>query len=303
MKMKFALSTLTYLFIAGLQFISSQNPNTSQQNSPEIFRMFNKTSLGENVFVVNSSMDIKEVQSLVDTVFNRQSLRKGEFSKNRYAILFKPGKYDLDIQVNYYMEIAGLGQSPEDVVITGAIRSNTLHNNSVLTNFWRSVENLTVIPKTDSTMVWGVSQAAPLRRVHIKGNLQLFDKGYASGGFLADSKVDGTISSGPQQQWFTRNTIMKKWNWKTTWGWDFPMLAMSAASIGRADQAMDFLLMDAPKNRYLLNGYNYQDARLSIYLPGNGGLLTAVAKMCVSNQFPRNGKWKVKWENLNEYVN
>jgi hypothetical protein len=99
------------------------------------------------------------------------------------------------------------------------------------------------------------------------------------------------------------DTIMKKWNWKTTWGWDFPMLAMSAASIGRADQAMDFLLMDAPKNRYLLNGHNYQDARLSIYLPGNGGLLTAVAKMCVSNQFPRNGKWKVKWENLNEYVN
>jgi hypothetical protein len=65
-------------------------------------------------------------------------------------------------------------------------------------------------------MVWGVSQAAPLRRVHIKGNLQLFDKGYASGGFLADSKVDGTITSGPQQQWFTRNTDLGKWeggNW------------------------------------------------------------------------------------------
>ncbi len=98
------------------------------------------------------------------------------------------------------------------------------------------------------------------------------------------------------------DTIMKKWNWKTTWGWDFPMLAMSAASIGRAELAMDFLLMDAPKNRYLMNGHNYQEARLSIYLPGNGGLLTAVAKMCVSDQFPDNGKWKVKWENLNSYV-
>jgi hypothetical protein len=65
-------------------------------------------------------------------------------------------------------------------------------------------------------MVWGVSQAAPLRRVHIKGNLQLYDKGYASGGFLADSKVDGTINSGPQQQWLTRNSDMGKWvgsNW------------------------------------------------------------------------------------------
>lgn len=98
------------------------------------------------------------------------------------------------------------------------------------------------------------------------------------------------------------DTILRKWNWKTTWGWDFPMLAMSSASIGRSEQAIDFLLMDAPKNRYLLNGHNYQDARLSIYLPGNGGLLTAVAKMCVDNQFPDNGRWKVKWENLNRYV-
>ncbi|HPF04070.1 MAG TPA: hypothetical protein PLE95_12745, partial [Bacteroidales bacterium] len=98
------------------------------------------------------------------------------------------------------------------------------------------------------------------------------------------------------------DTIMNVWNWPSTWGWDFPMLAMSAASIGRGEQALDFLLMDAPKNRYLLNGHNYQDARLALYLPGNGGLLTAVAKMCVQDQFPHNGKWKVKWENLNRYV-
>lgn len=98
------------------------------------------------------------------------------------------------------------------------------------------------------------------------------------------------------------DTIMRKWNWKTTWGWDFPMLAMSAASIGREEQAIDFLLMEAPKNRYLLNGHNYQDARLSVYLPGNGGLLTAVASMCVSDYFPHNKKWNVRWENLNRYV-
>jgi hypothetical protein len=109
---------------------------------------------------------------------------------------------------------------------------------------------------------------------------------------LVDNKVLGN----------SLDTIMKKWNWRSTWGWDFPMLAMSAASIGRGEQAIDFLMMNAPKNRYLLNGHNYQDARLAIYLPGNGGLLTAVAKMCVLDQFPHNGKWKVKWENLNQYV-
>jgi hypothetical protein len=97
----------------------------------------------------------------------------------------------------------------------------------------------------------------------------------------------------------TLDTIQKKWNWNTCWGWDFPLLAMSAAALGRTEQAIDFLLMDAPKNRYLVNGHNYQDARLTIYLPGNGGILAAVASMCASNQFPYNGKWNVKWENLN----
>lgn len=97
------------------------------------------------------------------------------------------------------------------------------------------------------------------------------------------------------------DTIKKVWNWKSTWGWDFPMLAMSSAAAGNSNQAIDFLMMDAPKNRYLANGHNYQDARLSIYLPGNGGLLTAVARMCVEDQFPHDGKWKVRWENLNKY--
>ena len=95
------------------------------------------------------------------------------------------------------------------------------------------------------------------------------------------------------------DTIMKKWNWNTCWGWDFPLLAMSAAAIDRPEQAIDFLMMEAPKNRYLANGHNFQDpGRLMIYLPGNGGLLSAVAMMCTSDRFPKNGKWNVRWENL-----
>jgi hypothetical protein len=95
------------------------------------------------------------------------------------------------------------------------------------------------------------------------------------------------------------DTILKKWKWDTCWGWDFPLLAMSAASIDRPEQAIDFLMMEAPKNRYLPNGHNYQNPRLAIYLPGNGGILSAVAMMCTSDRFPHNGKWKVRWENLN----
>jgi hypothetical protein len=212
MNLKRVLLKLTFFVIAGMQSCFSQILVTSKDILPVYSEKYNKTSLGENVFVFEPGMDMKEVQSLIDTIFARQSGRRSEFSQNRFALLFKPGRYNLDIKVEYYMEVAGLGASPEDVVIAGAVRSNTTHGNSVLTNFWRSVGNLTVIPAHDSTFVWGVSQAAPLRRVYIKGNLQLFDKGYASGGFLADSKIEGTVTSGPQQQWFSRNTEWKKWS-------------------------------------------------------------------------------------------
>lgn len=105
----------------------------------------------------------------------------------------------------------------------------------------------------------------------------------------------------------TFEEIMKGWNWQTTWGWDYPMLAMAAARLDKPEAAVDALFMDAQKNTYLVNGHNYQDQRLRIYLPGNGGLLTAVAMMAAgwdnapkraNPGFPDNGKWKVKWEGL-----
>lgn len=106
-----------------------------------------------------------------------------------------------------------------------------------------------------------------------------------------------------------RNTfdlVWKIWSWEDTWGWDFPMTAMTAARLGKPEQAVDALLMKVKTNTYLVNGHNYQDERLRLYLPGNGGLLTAVAMMCagwdgntVKNPgFPKNGKWKVTWEGL-----
>jgi hypothetical protein len=96
------------------------------------------------------------------------------------------------------------------------------------------------------------------------------------------------------------------WSWDKTWGWDFPLTAMTATRLGLPDKAIDALLMPIKTNTYLNNGHNYQDDRLTIYLPGNGGLLTAVAMMCAgydgcktSNPgIPKNGKWKVRWEGL-----
>ena len=104
----------------------------------------------------------------------------------------------------------------------------------------------------------------------------------------------------------TFDWVMQNWDWKTTWGWDYPMVAMTATRLNMPEKAMDALMMNVQKNTYLSDGHNYQDERLRLYLPGNGGLLTAIAVMCagydgatVANPgIPKNGKWKVKWEGL-----
>lgn len=108
---------------------------------------------------------------------------------------------------------------------------------------------------------------------------------------------------------YMRNTlawIWDHWNWNKTWGWDYPMTAMDAARLGEPEKAVGALLMDKRTNTYLPNGHNYQDGRLRCYLPGNGGLLTAVAMMCAgwdgcteqNPGFPKDGTWDVRWEGL-----
>jgi protein-glucosylgalactosylhydroxylysine glucosidase len=104
----------------------------------------------------------------------------------------------------------------------------------------------------------------------------------------------------------TFEDIIDNWQWETTWGWDYPMLAMTAARLDKPQLAIDALMMNVQKNTYLVNGHNYQDKRLRLYLPGNGGLLAAVAMMAAGWDgstidlpgFPKDGKWKVKWEGL-----
>lgn len=104
----------------------------------------------------------------------------------------------------------------------------------------------------------------------------------------------------------TLHWIWDNWNWGKTWGWDYPMTAMNATRLGEPEKAVGALLMDKRTNTYLVNGHNYQDGRLRIYLPGNGGLLTAVALMCAgwdgcetaNPGFPKDGTWDVRWEGL-----
>jgi len=123
----------------------------------------------------------------------------------------------------------------------------------------------------------------------------------AAYGFIAGSGIDKEIMKK------TFHWIWQNWNWKETWGWDYPLVAMTAARLGEQEKAIDVLLMNTPKNRYNLAGHNYQRPALSIYLPANGGLLSAIAMMCAgwdgapdryAPGFPTNGLWKVRYENL-----
>jgi hypothetical protein len=94
----------------------------------------------------------------------------------------------------------------------------------------------------------------------------------------------------------TFEKIWTDWKWHDTWGWDFPMASMTATRLGMKEKALDALLMPIKTNTYLKNGHNFQDQRLAIYLPGNGGLLTALAMMATSDGFPE--EWEVRWEGL-----
>ena len=103
----------------------------------------------------------------------------------------------------------------------------------------------------------------------------------------------------------TLDTVWAKWNWSHTWGWDFPLTAMVASRLHLPGKAINALFMPVRTNTWLVNGHNFQDERLTIYLPGNGGLLSAVALMCTGGDgekqlnpgfnFPG---WKVRWEGL-----
>src|SRR5580700_6244326 len=219
--------------IVGVSAAAPSNPySTSANSAVSYFAPPSSTAgqpdFGPNVYVFNPSMSQSAIQAAVDAVASQQV--SNQFGTQRYALLFEPGTYGssatpLIFQVGYYTTVAGLGSSPSDVTINGAINvSNQCFgpgNCTALVNFWRSLSNLTINVTTTSACTssaefWAVSQASPVRRVQINGNLFLFDycsgPGFASGGFIADSQFTaGAIINATQQQWITRNSNMDSW--------------------------------------------------------------------------------------------
>ena len=176
---------------------------TNQSNTP---------NFGPNVYVFDPSMSSASIQSTLDSVFNTQKLN--QFGTQRYSLLFKPGTYSNTANIGYYTSIQGLGQNPDDVTINGDVTVDAFDGTGNATqNFWRSAENMAVNPSAGNTR-WAVAQAGPFRRMDIHGGLQMFPAsfGYASGGYVADSKVSGQASSVSQQQWYTQDSNLGSWS-------------------------------------------------------------------------------------------
>ncbi len=226
------------LFAASLLFHPSsiahadaQSVQTNRNDAAALIAQASSSqpNFGSSVYIFNPSMSQSTIQATVDMVANQQL--SNQFGTQRDALLFEPGTYGstttpLNFQVGYYTTVAGLGLSPNDVVINGSVNVYNqcfgTNNCTALVNFWRSLSNLTINVTNPNAgcykgEFWAVSQAAPMRRVHINGNTTLMDyctaPSFASGGFIADSQfTGGTVVNGSQQQWMVRNSALDGWS-------------------------------------------------------------------------------------------
>ncbi len=210
-------------------------------STPSLCPDANVAAFGPDVCVFNATMSQSAIQADLNSISTQQVPIGSQFDSQRYAVFFEPGTYGsaadpLVFQVGYYTEVAGLGYLPGDTVINGAIdvfnnlcTAGTSDCNS-LDNFWRSVSNLTLnvdLPASppayappvmdqfgagcaNSAEMWSVSQAAPMRRVIVNGNVVFQDycasNNFASGGFIADSQVSGSLDFYGNQQYMVRNS-------------------------------------------------------------------------------------------------
>ena len=173
---------------------------------------------GNNTYIFHPDDTREEMKQVIDMIAKEMADgRRSQFTDKRIAFLFKPGDYDeLQFENGFYMHVAGLGRLPSDTKINKVyVTTDWLRNNNATCNFWRAIENVSLLNKDGKMLIYGISQAAPIRRMMIHGDINLDMGGWSSGGFLANSKVTGSAGSPTQQQFFIRNneTNFKGVNW------------------------------------------------------------------------------------------
>jgi len=227
--------------VAGVGFAAA--PSQVAMAAPSVCPGANVAAFGPDVCVFNDTMSQAAIQNDLNSIATQQVPVASQFDSQRYAVLFQPGTYGsagnpLVFQVGYYTQVAGLGAMPQDTVINGAIdvfnnlcTAGTQDCNSD-DNFWRSLSNLTLnvdLPGSppayappivdpfgtgcaNSAEIWSASQAAPIRRAIVNGSVVFQDycanHNFASGGFIADSKVSGSLNFFGNQQYMVRNSAI-----------------------------------------------------------------------------------------------
>jgi len=226
-------------------------------------------NFGPNVRIFDPSMSAAAIQAQLDTDFNNQKdTLTAQFAERRVAHLFKPGTYNVHDDVGFYTSVAGLGQNPGGVVINGDITVDAFNpsdNGVALQNFWRSAENMAVNPSSGNDR-WAVAQAAPFRRMDIRGGLQLYPAsyGYASGGYIADSKVSGQAASVSQQQWYTRDSSLGSWNGGV---WNMVFSGTSGAPANTFPNPPETTLATTPVSRDVPYLYVDGTGKYRVFLP------------------------------------
>ncbi|GLY35629.1 hypothetical protein Amsp01_016530 [Amycolatopsis sp. NBRC 101858] len=227
-------------------------------------------NFGSNVRIFDPGMSAATIQAQLDTDFNNQKdTLTAQFADRRVAHLFKPGTYNnVHDNVGFYTSVAGLGQNPGDVVINGDVTVdafNASDNGVALQNFWRSAENLAVVPSGGSER-WAVAQAAPFRRMDVRGNLQLYPAsyGFASGGYIADSKVAGQAASISQQQWYTRDSQLGSWDGGV---WNMVFSGTSGAPANTFPNPPETTLSTTPVSRDVPYLYVDGTGKYRVFLP------------------------------------
>src|SRR5712664_1331948 len=191
----FSSCTLLFSFLWSLSLNAQQEREARLRvttSLPALAANGVKPEFGPNVLIFDPSMPPQAIQKQIDAVYATQE--HNEFGSQRNALLFLPGNYSVDVPVGFYTEVIGLGASPDATRISGNVHADANHeHNNATTTFWRAAAGFSVVPAGD-TMQWAVSQAVSLRRMHVRGDLVLHQNhGWASGGWMSDSLVDGNF--------------------------------------------------------------------------------------------------------------
>ncbi|NUS10333.1 MAG: hypothetical protein HOY69_02820 [Streptomyces sp.] len=233
---------------------------TAQSDTPDF---------GPNVHVFDPSMGNAAIQAQLDAQFNQmKDTGSAQFSENRVADLFKPGTYNVEDNVGFYTSVAGLGQSPDQVTINGDVTVDAFNASdagNATQNFWRSAENLAINPSS-GTDRWAVAQAAPFRRIDVHGNLALYPAsyGWASGGYVADTKVTGQAASVSQQQWYTRDSNLGSWSGGV---WNMVFSGVNGAPASTFPNPPETTLATTPVSRDVPYLYLDGSGKYRVFLP------------------------------------